>query len=102
MMTHDRSPRARREVAVSLPGPVSVLHVDNEVAETDRLTWARETIAHLDLLPHDQLQALRLVYRDGLLLSEAAVRVNVSLTEFARRVSAGLQSLGQRPHSAIG
>jgi DNA-directed RNA polymerase specialized sigma24 family protein len=76
--------------------------VDDDVAGTDRLTWARETIAHLDRLPHDQLQALRLVYRDGLLLSEAAARLNVSLTELARRVSAGLQSMGQRPHSAIG
>ena len=96
-MTHDRFPRAQREVAVLLPGPVSVSPVSIDRAETDRLTWAQETIAHLDRLPQDQLQALRLVYRDGLMLSEAATRLNVSLTEFARRVSSGLQSLGQRP-----
>ncbi|WP_375502262.1 sigma factor-like helix-turn-helix DNA-binding protein [uncultured Jatrophihabitans sp.] len=69
--------------------------MDDDVARDERLAWARETFAHLDVLPHEQLQALRLVYRDGLTLLEAAARLNVSLTEFARRVAAGLRALGQ-------
>ncbi len=68
--------------------------MDDHAARDDRLVWARETFARLDLLPYEQMQALRLVYRDGLLLSEAAERLDVSLTEFGRRVAGGLHTLG--------
>ena len=71
--------------------------MDDDVTDTDRRSWARETIAELDVLPREQVQALRLVYRDGLMLSEAAARLNVTLGEFARHVAAGLQTLGARP-----
>lgn len=68
--------------------------VEDDVARDDRLAWARETFARLDVLPHDQVQALRLVYRDGLMLSEAAARLDVSLSELGRRVAGGLRTLG--------
>ena len=93
--------RAACEDADPLSAEVSVSGVDDDVAPDDRLAWARETLARLDVLPHEQLQALRLVYRDGLLLSEAAERLNVSLSEFARNVAAGLRALGT-PTPAVG
>jgi DNA-directed RNA polymerase specialized sigma24 family protein len=76
--------------------------VDDDVAETDRRSWARDTIAQLDVLPREQVQALRLVYRDGLMLSEAAARLNVTLGEFARHVAAGLQTLGGADRTVTG
>jgi DNA-directed RNA polymerase specialized sigma24 family protein len=66
-----------------------------EVAADDRRAWIDDVTQKLDALTEPQVAALRLVYANGLLQSEAATRMGLTPQDLSVVVAQGLRRLGQ-------
>ncbi len=84
--------RKRRDVVVPLDSMREITGDDGrDIAE--RLVWADEVRAALDLLPELQRQVIELAYFEGYTQSEIAAAIQVPLGTVKTRTARGLQRL---------